>query len=205
MGISVNQSLTIVSKDASNNTAQVRYVVQCTTSGDSWNGYSQSGTFNIDGTNYSNSYTLPKNTTTTVFDKTVTVGDASGKTVGASYSFPTTSYYGTQTGSTSVYIDLPRYANFTEYYISERGLEHIKVKWSADADCDWVQYSLNGSDWINTSGSEYTINNLNANTSYNIRTRIKRADSQLWTESGYLYTSTLDYARITSCSDMILR
>ena len=71
MGISVNQSLTIVSKDASNNTAQVRYVVQCTTSGDSWNGYSQSGTFNIDGTNYSNSYTLPKNSTTTVLLETI--------------------------------------------------------------------------------------------------------------------------------------
>ena len=212
MGISVNQSLTIVSKDASNNTAQVRYIVQCTTSGDSWNGYTQTGTFNIDGTNYYSDYTLPKNSTTTVFDKTVTVGDASGKTVGASYSFPTTSYYGTQAGNTSVYIDLPRYLSFTQHYIDSVGLNNIKVCWATDSVRDWTEYSLNGGNWIAANDSiasddksgYYTISNLNPNTQYTIKTRCKRADSQLWTESGTLTTTTKDIAKISSASNFNL-
>ena len=90
MGVTANHSLTILSKDASTNTAQVRYLVQITTSGDSWQGYTQTGNFNIDGVAYTNQYTLPKNTTTIFFDKTVTISNASGKTVTASYSCYTT-------------------------------------------------------------------------------------------------------------------
>lgn len=204
MGISVNQSLTIVSKDASSNTAQVRYVVTCTTSGDSWNGNTQTGTFGVDGVNYNSSYTLPQNTTTTVFDKTVTVSNASEKTVVAAYNFPTTSYYGTQAGDTSVYIDLPRYANFTQHYVKSTSIETAIIKWSADSNIDFLQYSINGSSWINTSGSEYTIRNLSPNTSYNIKTRIRRADSQLWTESGTIVAKTKDYSKITYSENMIL-
>lgn len=203
MGISVNQSLTIVSKDASNNTAQVRYIVQCTTSGDSWNGYTQTGTFNIDGTNYTNSYTLPKNSTTTVFDKTVTVGNASGKTVGASYSFPTTSYYGTQTGNTSVYIDLPRYANFTECYVASTGLDVINMKWNADCWVDKVQYKLNNENWIDTSGLEFGMG-VSPNTTYKVKLRIRRQDSQLWTESSEMSATTKDIAKISSASNFNL-
>lgn len=213
MGISVNQSLTIVSKDASNNTAQVRYIVQCTTSGDSWNGNTQTGTFNIDGTNYYNDYTLPQNTTTTVFDKTVTINNASGKTVGASYSFPTTSYYGTQTGNTSVYIDLPRYLNFINNYVYDYSLDFVRVDYSTDSARDWTEYSLNGGNWIaandwiasDSKSGYYIISNLNPNTQYSIKTRCKRADSQLWTESETLTVTTKDISRITSCSDIILR
>ena len=203
MGISVNQSLTIVSKDASNNTAQVRYIVQCTTSGDSWNGYTQTGTFNIDGTNYYSDYTLPKNSTTTVFDKTVTVGDASGKTVGASYSFPTTSYYGTQAGNTSVYIDLPRYANFTECYVESTGLDVINMKWNADCWVDKVQYKLNNENWIDTSGLEFGIG-VSPNTTYKVKLRIRRQDSQLWTESSEMSATTKDIAKISSASNFNL-
>jgi len=89
---------------------------------------------------------------------------------------------------------LPRYANFTEHYVSATGLNSISVHWNADAACDWVQYSLNGGAWTDTSGLDYTIYGLQPNTYYNIRTRIRRADSQLWTESGYIYGTTKDIA-----------
>lgn len=44
----------------------------------------------------------------------------------------------------------------------------------------------------------YTIYGLQPNTQYSIRTRIRRTDSQLWTESGYIYETTKDIARVTS-------
>lgn len=44
----------------------------------------------------------------------------------------------------------------------------------------------------------YTITNLQPNTIYNIKTRIRRTDSGLWTESGNLSVATYDIAKITS-------
>lgn len=98
---------------------------------------------------------------------------------------------------------IPRYANFTEHRIDSTGLNSITVRWSADSACDWLQYSLNGGGWIDTSGyPTYTISGLAPNTQYSIRTRIKRTDSQLWTESGYIYGTTKDIARITSAPNI---
>lgn len=109
------------------------------------------------------------------------------------------------TGYDSWVLDtIPRYANFTEHYISSTGLNSITVHWNADASCDYVQYSLNGGGWTDASGLTYTVYGLNPNTQYSIRTRIKRTDSQLWTESGYIYGTTKDIAKVTSASDFNL-
>lgn len=101
-------------------------------------------------------------------------------------------------GSTAQAVDanmvcsqLPRYANFTQHYINATGINTFGVHWEADANCDASQYSLNGGAWTNGANwPNYTIGGLSPGTGYNIRTRIKRADSQLWTESGYLYVTT---------------
>lgn len=86
---------------------------------------------------------------------------------------------------------LPRYANFTQHYINSIGINTFGVHWETDANCDYAQYSLNGGAWTNgATWPNYTIGGLSPGTSYNIRTRIKRTDSQLWTESGYLYVTT---------------
>lgn len=86
---------------------------------------------------------------------------------------------------------LPRYANFTQHYINATGINTFGVHWEADAGCDASQYSLNGGAWTDgASWPNYTIGGLSPGTGYNIRTRIKRSDSQLWTESGYLYVTT---------------
>lgn len=87
MAVVANQSLSIISTDANNNTAVVEYNVTAKTSGESWQGYTQEGTFYIDGVKYTNKYTLPENTTTTVFSKRVTINNASGRKISASYSF----------------------------------------------------------------------------------------------------------------------
>ena len=90
---------------------------------------------------------------------------------------------------------IPRYANFTEHRIESVSEESIKVRWSADAGINLVQYSLNGGGWQNVSGvnNVYTINNLESGTTYTIRTRIRRSDSNFYTESGNISATTKDY------------
>ena len=93
--------------------------------------------------------------------------------------------------------DIPRYASFTEHNVKSTGLDTIIVHWNANSNCDAVQYSLNGAAWVSTSGNDYTISGLNYNTQYSIKTRIRRADSQLWTVSEIIYGTTKDIAKMT--------
>lgn len=89
---------------------------------------------------------------------------------------------------------IPRYANFTKHYIESTTEDSITVYWNSDANCNGLQYSLNGGSWTDVSGwPSYTIKGLKGGTSYNVRTRIKRSDSGLWTESGTLSAITKDY------------
>ena len=75
--------------------------------------------------------------------------------------------------------------------MSSVGTNSITVYWDADVSCDAVQCSLNGGSWFAVSGyPQYTLTGLGANTQYSIRTRVKRTDSQLWTESGTIYGTT---------------
>ena len=95
-------------------------------------------------------------------------------------------------------ITIPRYANITAYNVAETGMESIKVEWNADASCDAIQYKLNNSSWIGTSGKTFNITGLSPNTTYAVNIRVKRTDSQLWTESSSKSVRTKDHARITS-------
>lgn len=82
---------------------------------------------------------------------------------------------------------LPRYANLTKYEIGSTEINKFTINWNADATCDAVQYSLNGGSWTNTSGFSFSVSGLTPGQQYNIRIRVKRTDSQLWTTSDYLY------------------
>lgn len=96
---------------------------------------------------------------------------------------------------------IPRYAKITSHSISSSGLNNIKVNWGADSNCDAVQYSLNGGSWVGASGNPYTINGLNPNTSYSIKTRVRRKDSGLWTESSAITGTTKDIGKISSVNN----
>lgn len=80
----------------------------------------------------------------------------------------------------------------------------IKMNWSSDSTVDYLWYSTdNGSTWTGVDVADgnsgtYTINGLSANTSYNIKTRIRRKDSQLTTDSSSLAVTTYDYPYCTS-------
>lgn len=98
-------SITITqnSQSIANNTSSITVKCYVTTSGGSYNNYSPSGKCTINGTTYSFSHSIPANTKTLVYSKTVTVGHNTDgtKTVSASFTFNTKLYEGTIKASTS--------------------------------------------------------------------------------------------------------
>lgn len=106
---------------------------------------------------------------------------------------------GTISGSdTMTLTKITRYASITQTVVSKTE-NTVAMKWNSDSVVDYIWYSTNdGSTWhgINvadgTSGS-YTINNLYANSTYNIRTRIRNKSTQLTTDSTKLTVNTYAY------------
>lgn len=132
----------------------------------------------------SKSYTVPHNADGT---KTTTISASVGGNV----------MYGN--GSASITLDkIPRYGTSNQTLTSKTETS-ITMNWNSDSVVDYIWYSTNdGSSWngINvtdgTNGS-YTINGLAANTTYQVRTRIRRKDSQLTTDSTALTVTTYAY------------
>lgn len=104
MSVTASNSLTYVSGNASTNTAVVRYVVTATTTGSSHSEYTKTTTVNVDGQVSYGYTTLPYTSTVTAFSGEFTVGNASGRTITATYSLPTGLSSGTLTGSATVTI-----------------------------------------------------------------------------------------------------
>ena len=98
--------------------------------------------------------------------------------------------YAQQASTNMVCSQLPRYATFTKHEISSTEINKVSVTWAADATIDSVQYSLNNGAWTTAAYPTYTISGLSPNTTYSIKTRIRRKDSQLWTTSGNLSVTT---------------
>ena len=98
---------------------------------------------------------------------------------------------------------IPRYATVNQS-LTAKTETTATIKWTSDSIIDYIWYSTNnGSSWtgINvadgTSGT-YTISGLSANTSYNIKTRVRRKDSQLTTDSSALAVTTYAYPYASS-------
>lgn len=103
-------------------------------------------------------------------------------------------------GSTSVSVTarpIPRQASITSFSANGLNENAIRVSWSANASIDAIQYSLNGQNWVATSGIVFDIGSLVAGTQYSIKIRVKRADNQIWTESGTIYATTYAYPYVT--------
>lgn len=102
MAVSSSITITQNSQNISNNTSNITVKVQVVTSGSSHNDFSKPGTCKIDGTDYSFTHSIPQNSTTTIFEKTLDIShDNEGKkTVNASFSYQTGISAGTITGST---------------------------------------------------------------------------------------------------------
>lgn len=130
-------------------------------------------------------------------------GDAS---IGVSCSHATGVGLGTASGVWTYNCDhIPRYAKFTQHYVKSKTLNTVTMYWSADVAVSAWQHSINGGAWQDCNGGNtYVISNLAPNTTYNIRTRIKRSDSGLWTESGTVSAKTFDIARINAVPDITI-
>lgn len=116
----------------------------------------------------------------------------------------------TVTGSQTVTLDkIARYLSITGFSIQTKQINKVVVKWSTSDPRDNTSYSLNGGSWVgsstygenvasDTKSGTFNINNLNPNTTYRLKIRCKRTDSQLWTESNEITFTTYDYAKLTS-------
>lgn len=201
--VSINAYETDV--NVANNSSYVYVSISVSTSGQTFN----YGTAYINGSVGGKSipqtyFSIGTNSTVTVYSGkfgpfTHNADGSLGNVAVSVYAYLTSST--SASGSASVKMStIPRYAKFTEYTVSDTGLNTATIKWNSDATTDAVQYSLNGGSWTNTSGKTYTISNLNPGTKYNVKTRIKRKDSQLWTESGLVYPTTKEINKITSAA-----
>lgn len=87
----------------------------------------------------------------------------------------------------------------------------ITINWSSDSTVDYLWYSKNnGTSWTGvdvTDGKSgtYTISSgVTPNTEYKIKTRIRRKDSQLTTDSTALSVTTYKYPYCTNAPDFVL-
>ena len=102
----------------------------------------------------------------------------------------------TSIASTSISLpQIPRYATCNQS-LNSKTETTIKMNWSSDNTIDYVWYSKNnGSSWtaigsVNATSGSYSITGLSPNTAYNIKTRVRRKDSQLTTDSSALSVTT---------------
>ena len=171
-------------------------------------GYTTYGTgtcyCSINGTNYSqsisNSQEITYNSYTVLFKKTVTIThDADGsKSIYVSAYINHDRFTSSSQGFTVTLSTIPRYATITQS-VGSKTETAITIKWASDSTIDYIWYSTNnGSNWtgINISDGKtgtYTISGLNANTTYKVKTRVRRKDSQLTTDSSALSVTTYSY------------
>ena len=99
---------------------------------------------------------------------------------------------------------IERYAKITSFSVSARDETSVKFNWSADEPCDYAKYSTdNGSTWKDLPTNN-VISGLTANTSYNFKLQLRRADSKQWTTSSAVKQSTYDYPHCTESPNFIL-
>jgi len=98
---------------------------------------------------------------------------------------------------------IPRYANITSFTATVKNPEQIDVAWATDATCDDVDYSIDGgSSYVDPGGSgtsgSFSITGLTAGTEYDVKIRVRRTDSQLYTYSSILTRTTHSLSTISS-------
>lgn len=192
------------SQSIANNTSNVTLRLEVRSISSSYQTYGYNQTTTIDGTALSAaSFDMRSTNTWQVFgERTITVTHNSSGSYSESKtgSFTTTasSGYSLKSGSASVTVKpatIPRYATSNQS-LGSKTSSSITMNWSSDSIIDYIWYSTNnGSNWsgidvTDGTGGSYTISGLAANTTYNIKTRVRRKDSQLTTDSSALSVTT---------------
>lgn len=91
---------------------------------------------------------------------------------------------GSASGSGSMTLTkIGRYTSITSFSVSKRNETSVSVSYTTSDNIDWAWYSKdNGANWSNLPNSNI-IDGLSPNTTYNFKIRVRRADSQLTTDS----------------------
>ena len=104
---------------------------------------------------------------------------------------------------------IERYAEISQTLASKTETT-VSINWTTDAIVDSLWYSTDdGANYTSvaiaegTSGS-YTISGLNASNIYNIKTKVRRKDSQLNSESTALEVTTYDYPYANSMPNFVI-
>ena len=209
------------STSTSGNTSSLSYVLRIDATSWNWNGWGSSikytiviGSHTITGTIPE----IPKNSAYTIKSgsglsvahnsdgkKSITISLSIDDNANQSYTSGDASASDTMTLTT-----IPRYLTINSFSVKFITETSAMVTWSVSDPRSGTYYSLDGGNtWIgsatygeslasdNKSGS-FNVNGLNANTKYNIKIKIKRTDSGLWTESGVIGFTTYDYPHCTS-------
>lgn len=152
----------------------------------------------------STSFTLAPGKSITLLSKSYTVPHNSDGTKSTNISATVGGNVMYGNGSSLVTLDkIPRYGTANQT-LNNKTETSVVMNWSSDSIVDYIWYSTNnGSSWTGVNVTDgksggYTINGLSANTTYNIKTRIRRKDSQLTTDSAALSVTTFAYPYATS-------
>ena len=171
----------------------------------------------INGTKYTWSGSIGGSGDKTLISKTQTVTHNTDGTKSISISASidlNISWSGSQIGTisgsaTMALTKIPKYATISQS-LNTKTETSIVMNWSSDSIIDYVWYSTNnGSSWSGvdvtdgTSGA-YTISGLVANTTYQVKTRARRKDSQLTTDSSALSVATYAYPYCNSMPDLTI-
>jgi hypothetical protein len=117
-------------------------------------------------------------------------------------------------GSNSWSLDrIPRYLSINTFEIQSRTVNSVVVKWATSNPRDNTQYILNnGSETGSATYGEsvasdsksgtFNIKDLSPNTTYKLKIKIRRTDSQLWTTSNEITFTTYDIAKLTEAPDV---
>lgn len=125
--------------------------------------------------------------------------------------FTTSSSYitGGSVSKTVALETIPQYATITQTLASKTETS-ININWSTDETVDQLWYSSDdGTTWssvvsVNATSGTYAITGLTANTTYNIKTRVRNKSSQLTSDSTALSVATYQYPYCSTMPDFTL-
>lgn len=119
-------------------------------------------------------------------------------------------WIGTISGNGSMVLTkIPRYATVSQS-LQAKTETSVSISWASDSTVDYIWYSTNnGSTWTGIDVADgflgtYTIGGLSANTTYQIKTRVRRKDSQLTTDSTVLSVTTYAFPYANSTPNFMI-
>ena len=216
------------STSTANNTSSLSFSFVISPVQTSWNwelwGANITYTVTINGTKYTGSIAdYDGYSSVTLKSGTLSVAHNTDGTKSISYSFSVSdtsgqSYTcGSASASSSMALtNIPRYLSITSLNITNITETSAVVNWSTSDPRDSTYYSFdNGATWIGSStdgetlasnlkSGSFNLLKLTANKTYNIKVKIKRTDSQLWTESEAKSFTTYDYPKPTSVNNFTI-